>query len=88
MTGVEETRERWALTVHIRNAATGLFKAMGGIESPRSIHKNLSHRLIQNQADVKKSQTARNKMKNPFDTSEFDSETVAFLDIFTGLVVS
>ena len=46
-TGMEGTRDRWALTAHIKAAATAYFKVMSGTSAGSSFHKELGSQKIE-----------------------------------------
>ena len=68
-TGMEGTRDRWALTAHMMAAATASFKVMSGTSAGSSFHKELgSQRIERDENDVNNIiQCIETKLVNPFD---------------------
>ena len=53
VTGMEGTRDRWALTAHMMAAATASFKVMSGTSASSSCHRELgSQRIERDENDV------------------------------------
>ena len=90
VTGMEGTRDRWALTAHMMAAATASFKVMSGTSASSSCHKELgSQRIERDENDVNNIiQCIETKLVNPFDISQYEGEKMPLINIATGTVVS
>ena len=88
VTGMEETRDRWALTAHMMAAATTAFKIMSGISASSNFHKELgSQRMERYENDIQSIiKCIGTKMVNPFDISEYEGEKMPLINIATGTV--
>ena len=69
VTGMEGTRDRWALTIHMMAAATASFKVMSGTSAGSSFHRELgSQRIERDENDVNNIiQCIPTKLVIPFD---------------------
>ena len=89
VTGMEGTRDRWALTAHMMAAATASFKVMSGTSASSSCHKELgSQRIERDENDVNNIiQCITTKLVNPFDIGQYEGEKMPLINIATETVV-
>lgn len=88
VSGMQETRDKWALSAHMMAAATTAVKLMSGISTAPTSQKEFgSERLERDEMDVQNiMKCVDTKMRNPFDISEFEEDKLPLVNIATGTV--
>ena len=81
-TGMENTRDRWAITIHMMAAATASFKVMSGTSGGSSFHRELgSQRIDRDENDVNSIiQCIEMKLVNPFDIGRYEEENMPLIN--------
>ena len=81
-TGMENTRDRWAITIHTMAAATASFKVMSGTSGGSSFHRELgSQRIDRDENDVNSIiQCIEMKLVNPFDIGRYEEENMPLIN--------
>ena len=89
VTGMEGTRDRWALTVYMMAAATASFKVMSGTSAGASFHRELgSQRIKRDENDLNNIiQCIETKLVNPSAIGQYEGEKMPLINIATGTVV-
>jgi len=82
VTSMERTRDRWALTAHMMEAATASFKVMSGTSAGSSFHKELgSQRIERDENDVNNIiPCIDTKLVNPFDVGQYEGEKIPLIN--------
>ena len=82
VTGMDSTRDRWALTAHMMAAATASFKVISGTSAGSNFHRELgSQRIERDENDVNNIiQCIETKLVNPFDIGRYEEENMPLIN--------
>lgn len=88
ISGMEETRDRWALTAHMMAAATTAFKRMSGIVKASNFQKKPGSQRMEGDENYVQNVTTciETKMPNPFDVTHYEGEKMPLINTATGTV--